>query len=64
MTKDLYIDSEELDSFDPDEEDFEIISSLTKKKRDPEAWRKIETLKELKKLREMSGDPNADFDWA
>ena len=62
MSKNLFLDNE-LDSFDQDEEDFEIASS-TRKKRDLEARRKIEALRELKRLREMSGDPNADFDWA
>jgi hypothetical protein len=63
MSKDLFVDSE-LDSFEQDEEDFEITSPLTKKKRDLEARKKIEALRELKRLREMSGDPDADFDWA
>jgi hypothetical protein len=63
MSKDLFVDSE-LDSFEQDEEDFEITSPLTKKKRDQEARKKIEALRELKRLREMSGDPDADFDWA
>ena len=62
MSKDLFLDNE-LDGFDQDEEDFEIASSV-RKKRDLEARRKIETLRELKRLREISGDPNADFDWA
>ena len=57
---DLFLDSE-LDSYEAEEEEFDIAPS-NKKKRDLEARRKIEALKELKRLRELSGDPYADLD--
>ena len=60
MSTDLFLENE-LDSFVPGEEDFAITPSA-RKKRDLEARRKIETLNELKRLRELSGDPAADFD--